>query len=84
MQDRRSEPRQRLDQGGIIALDEHRSIACLVYDLSGSGVRLTMPDTSEVPETFLLSCRHLQDAEVCVAVWRTSEEIGAFFQARAG
>lgn len=83
MQDRRAEPRQRINDSGVIALDEHRSIPCLVYDLSSRGVRLTMPDTSEVPATFLLSSRHLTDARVCVAVWRTPEEIGARFEGAA-
>ncbi|GBU16517.1 MULTISPECIES: PilZ domain-containing protein [Methylobacterium] len=80
MQDRRAAPRHRVDESAVIAVDEHRSIACLVYDISASGVRLTMPDTSDVPETFLLSSRHLADARVCVAVWRTAEEIGAAFE----
>ncbi|WP_430912419.1 PilZ domain-containing protein [Methylobacterium sp. sgz302541] len=83
MQDRRAAPRQRIDAGGLIVVDEHRSIACLVYDLSNGGVRLTMPDTSEVPATFLLSGEGLGDADVCVAVWRTHEEIGARFASAA-
>lgn len=80
MSDRRAQPRCRVEEGGVIALDEHRSIACIVYDLSSRGVRLTMPDTSEVPGTFLLSSRYLGDAHVCVAMWRTPEEIGARFE----
>lgn len=81
MQERRSAPRQRLDENGLIAVDEHTSIPCLIYDLSERGVRLVSLDAGAVPETFLLAAGLLAEVRVCQIVWRTQEEIGARFAA---
>ncbi|MFC5555261.1 hypothetical protein [Methylobacterium iners] len=54
----------------------------MIYDRSDDGVRLTMTDTSGVPETFVL-VGNLGEYRVCVAAWRTQEEIGARFDGRA-
>lgn len=81
MHERRSAPRQRLDENGLIAVDEHTSIPCLIYDLSERGVRLVSLDAGAVPETFLLAAGRLAEVRVCEIVWRTQEEIGARFAA---
>lgn len=78
MQERRATPRHRVDENGHIAVDEHTTIACMIYDRSDDGVRLTMADTSGVPQTFVL-VGDLGEYRVCVAAWRTQEEIGAKF-----
>lgn len=79
MQERRATPRRRVDEDGDIAIDEHTKLACLIYDRSETGVRLTMLDTAPVPETFVLTIHGLGEFRVCVAAWRTAEEIGARF-----
>ena len=79
MQDRRAEQRFRVNEIGSVAIDEHTTIPCLIYDQSSIGVRLTMVDTSGVPDTFVLLGDRFPRARICTAAWRTSEEIGAFF-----
>lgn len=78
--ERRIEPRHRVGEGGTVALDEHTTIGCLVHDISASGVRLTLPDASAIPEVFLLSAPCLPATAVCRVVWRDDETIGARFQ----
>lgn len=80
MFDRRVAERHRVDENGSIALDEHTKVACMIYDRSETGVRLTMLDTTLVPETFVLDTYSLEGSRVCVAAWRTTEEIGARFE----
>ena len=78
MDERRSEPRYRMDQSALITIDEHTSLGCLIHDISTHGVKITMPDASVVPVTFLLMASYLGD-QVCKVVWRTDEMIGATF-----
>ena len=54
MIDRRIAERHRRDEAGLIVIDEHTAVSCIVYDLSASGVRLTLPETGLVPDTFVL------------------------------
>jgi len=77
--ERRASPRTRVDESGLIAVDEHTSLACLVYDLSEHGVRLVSLDAASVPEVFLLAARPFAEPRVCRVVWRGAEEIGARF-----
>ncbi|WP_336491431.1 PilZ domain-containing protein [Methylobacterium nigriterrae] len=68
-----------MNEVGSVAIDEHTTIPCLIFDQSGIGVRLTLVDASLVPDTFVLMADHLGEARICTAAWRTAEEIGAFF-----
>jgi hypothetical protein len=79
MQERRAEPRQRVDGYGSIAVDEHTTVACLVHDISPSGVRITLPDAGSVPAIFLLTAPILDGVRVCSIAWRGDEMIGAQF-----
>lgn len=76
MFERRVAERVRIDESGIITVDEHTTIPCIVYDLSETGVRLTMPTTHAVPATFLLDAPCFGSG-VCEVAWRTEESIGA-------
>jgi hypothetical protein len=78
--ERRSEPRLRVGETGLIALDEHSSVGCLVHDVSAGGVRITLPDVDVIPDVFLLIASCLPAATVCHVVWRQEEMIGARFQ----
>ncbi|MGU3538615.1 PilZ domain-containing protein [Methylobacterium sp. A54F] len=83
MDDRRAATRNRVNEVGSIAVDEHTSIPCLIFDLSSLGVRLTMLDAHIVPDSFVLSSGYMSEARVCTTVWRTDEEIGACFSQAA-
>jgi hypothetical protein len=82
MLERRIEPRRRFNEIGSIAIDEHTSIPCIVYDLSQRGVRLTMPGTDAVPETFVLTSPCIEGVRICMVTWRDDETIGARFHLR--
>ena len=79
--ERRASPRTRLDESGLIAVDEHTSLPCLIYDLSEHGVRLVSLDALCVPEVFLLAAARFPEPRGCRTVWRGPEEIGARFVA---
>lgn len=78
MDERRTEARWRVDQDGLISLDEHTSMGCLIHDISASGIKITLPNAKDVPDTFLLMASYLGD-QVYQVVWRTDEMIGAKF-----
>ena len=75
MPERRSALRAFVDEAGIITIDEHTTIPCVVYDMSESGVRLTMLSTAQVPDTFILDAPWV-GSSVCEVVWRTDESLG--------
>jgi hypothetical protein len=77
MFERRSAPRTILNETGIISVDEHRSLPCIVYDRSAGGVRIALPDTEIVPDRFILSIDASNEILVCQAIWRKADEIGA-------
>ena len=79
MNERRAVERTRIDEAGLIAVDEHTSIPCLVYDVSLGGARLTLPNADVVPATFVLDAPCLARARVCEVMWRSEECIGAQF-----
>ncbi|MGH1573055.1 PilZ domain-containing protein [Methylobacterium sp. P31] len=77
MFERRNAPRTILNETGSISVDEHRSLPCIVYDRSVSGVRIALPEAEIVPDSFVLSIDASKEILVCRAVWRKAEEIGA-------
>ena len=79
MTERRAAERMRSDAVGSIAVDEHTSLACLIYDISDVGIRITLPQAETVPARFVLDAPCLGDARVCRVAWRTDESIGAQF-----
>ena len=64
-------------QAGLIAVDEHTSIGCWVHDISAQDVEIVVPDTSVVPEVFMLTSSDQEAIKVCRTLWRTDEMIGA-------
>ena len=76
MLNRRSAERYRVSDAGLISIDEHTSIPCVVYDVSDAGVRLTMLSTAEVPDTFLLEAPCV-GISLCTVAWRNDEALGA-------
>lgn len=78
MDERRTEARCRVDQDGLITLDEHTSVGCVIHDISATGIKITLPNAKDVPDTFLLMASYLGE-QVYRVVWRTDEMIGAKF-----
>ncbi|MER2266260.1 PilZ domain-containing protein [Methylobacterium oxalidis] len=76
MEERRASPRSRVNEDGLVIVDEHTSLPCMLYDRSETGVRLTMPDTRLVPDTFILIARCLGVAYVCTVARREDETLG--------
>ncbi|MGX5776581.1 hypothetical protein [Methylorubrum zatmanii] len=68
------------DDAGLIALDEHTSIGCLIHDITAHGVELTVPDASIVPDIFMLTASCSESAKVCHTLWRSDETIRARFR----
>ncbi|GLS53446.1 hypothetical protein GCM10007886_16290 [Methylobacterium gregans] len=65
-----------MNQSGVITVNEHTTLPCVVYVLSEVGVRLLFLDTAEVPDTFGLNAPCFGSG-VCEVVWRSDEMIGA-------
>lgn len=62
---------------GLIAIDEHSSVSCMIHDVTSTGLTMTLLDGTEVPSTFVLFVG--SDARVCTIVRRSEEEIVASF-----
>ncbi|QIJ77300.1 PilZ domain-containing protein [Methylobacterium sp. NI91] len=65
---------------GLIAVDEHTSIGCWVHGISAQDIEITVPDTSLIPDVFMLTSSPLDPLKVCCTLWRTDETIGARFR----
>jgi hypothetical protein len=68
-----------IDQQGLITVDEHTSLGCLIHDISSHCIKITMPDAAAVPMTFVLIASYLGE-QVCKIAWRTDEMICATFE----
>lgn len=68
---------------GVVSLDEHTVVPCLICDRTDLGARLTLLDASPVPTEFLLGMPDEDDARLCKVIWRTPEVIGAWFDGEA-
>lgn len=67
-------------EAGLIAIDEHTSIGCWVHDISAQDIEIVVPDTSLVPEVFMLTSSSPEPIRVCRTLWRTDETIGARYR----
>ena len=62
---------------GLIAIDEHTSMSCMIHDVTATGLSLTLLDSADVPSTFVLFAG--STARVCTVVRRSEEEVVASF-----
>lgn len=76
MTERRTEDRTRLNISGLILVDEHRTLPCIISDRSATGIRVTSPSAEELPDTFILTVDDTGEALVCRAAWRKVDQIG--------
>ena len=67
-------------EAGLIAVDEHTSIGCWVRGISARDVEIIVPDTSVVPDVFMLTSSPLETVAVCRTLWRTDEVIAARYR----
>jgi hypothetical protein len=79
-QDRRQAPRRNVDTAGWIRLDgSFGTRECKSVDVSTTGVRLSIPLASKIPETFtILFSKHAVGHRVRM-IWRRANQIGAKF-----
>jgi len=76
MNERRAEDRTRLDIPGMILVDEHRTVPCIIADRSATGIRVKLPNTETLPDVFILTFDDTGEALVCRAAWRKDGQIG--------
>jgi len=76
MIERRAEDRTRLNIPGMILVDEHRTVPCIVADRSATGIRVTLPNTENLPDVFILTFDDSGEALVCRAAWRKADQVG--------
>jgi hypothetical protein len=80
-ENRRREPRIRMDQTCVLAT-ESAVYDCRLVDLSESGARLVFDKPVFMRGAFELSVDEML-CETCVAVWRSAREMGVSFQRAA-
>lgn len=76
MVERRAEDRTRLNISGVILVDEHRTMPCIISDRSATGIRVTLPSAEDLPDVFILTFDDTGEAIVCRAAWRKVDQIG--------
>jgi hypothetical protein len=76
MIERRYETRTVHNTPAMILVDEHRTLPCIVSDRSATGIRVTLPSTDDVPDTFILTLDSSDETLVCRAAWRKPDQIG--------
>jgi len=79
-QDRRRERRQRTARAAITRFDGPLSpVPCVLLEISKSGARIHVHDSSLVPDSFQLHVETDNTVHVCNVVWRKAEEVGVQF-----
>lgn len=76
MTERRAKDRTRLNIIGVILIDEHSTVPCIVSDRSARGIRVTLPSAVDVPDVFILTMDEIREALVCRTAWRKPDQIG--------
>src|SRR4051812_46193191 len=66
---------------GVIAYGAPpRSVACIVWDLSGTGARISAPHIKLLPDRFTLLLRpNGKERRLCQVVWRDPRFVGVSF-----
>ena len=76
---RRIKSREKTMRVGEITLETGRTVSCVVRDVSDTGMRLSLSEFSEVPDSFRLRAPTLEFDEVVLVVWRSGDEIGVSY-----
>ena len=81
MIERRAEDRTHLNITGLILVDEHRTMPCIIADRSAFGVRVISVSAEDLPDTFILTFDDTGEALVCRVAWRRADQIGCIADA---
>jgi hypothetical protein len=76
--ERRMTPRRQDLKAGVILLERHSPVGCVVQDLSPTGVGLLLPNAGILPAEFDLTFDHA--ARRCITVWRQHDRVGLKFK----
>lgn len=80
MSEHRIEPRKRVFlKGRIVFNGGASSMDCLVRDLSGTGARMALSETTMLPEAFDLFIPQKDRTYRCKLAWRREDGIGVTF-----
>jgi PilZ domain-containing protein len=82
MKDKRKSRRQPMRYSAWIALSAEERHGCVLFDVSDSGARIELQDSSILPEHFLLLLSANGAARrYCNIVWREPNQVGVKFEA---
>jgi PilZ domain len=78
--ERRAAPREKASYSGQIISEDGTLQDCVITDLSPTGARLVVTDTSAVPDTFTLRVEFLGVAHRSRVAWRRETGLGITFE----
>ena len=79
MCERRRLPRLRVLKGAKLILERHLVLDCVVRNLTGTGARVEIPNSIDLPETFELTLDRGHTVRPCRVVWRGLSGVGVEF-----
>lgn len=84
MLDRRTDPRERVIYGGVVATDAKSSrIDCVVRNLSDSGANVEFPSTAKMPDEISIAIPKTGRSFLAKIVWWRANRAGLEFQTAA-
>ena len=75
----RREKRVDVTRAATIRLDDGQIVPCTMRDMHSRGARLSIADSSILPETFALRCGAFDIETMARVAWRKPHEIGVSF-----
>jgi methyl-accepting chemotaxis protein len=79
MQERRRLARSRVIKSAKLVVGTSSVVNCVVRNLTNTGARIEVPDTTVLPETLVLTFDGGRSMRSCRLVWRTINETGLEF-----
>lgn len=84
MLDRRTNPRERVIYGGVIATDTKNSkVDCVVRNLSGSGANIELKSSEKMPDRISIAIPKTGRSFLAKIVWWRANRAGLEFQTSA-
>jgi hypothetical protein len=79
MNERRSDPRQRVLKPGTIEFNRAGGVSCTVRNVSATGACIEVESPLGIPESFDLMIKGDQLIHHCKVMWRTMHRVGVSF-----
>jgi hypothetical protein len=79
MQERRKRGRARVLKNAKLVLGTSSVVDCIVRNLTNTGARIEVPNTTALPENLVLTFDGGRSMRSCRLVWRTLDETGLEF-----